>query len=65
MWIARGTFDLRSGTRIVVDSVTSSGGWDDRFLRGHGAVWFGHRNEASARVVSRRFGAWSTSPRFQ
>ena len=59
MWIARGTFDLRSGTRIVVDSVTSSGGWDDRFLRGHGAVWFGHRNEASARVVSRRFGAWS------
>src|SRR5690606_18299973 len=37
----------------------SSGGWDDRFLRGHGAVWFGHRNEASARVVSRRLGAWS------
>jgi hypothetical protein len=57
--IARGTFDLRSGSQIVVDGIVNSGGWDDRFLRGQGAVWFGRRHEASASLTSRRFGAWS------
>lgn len=59
VWIARGRFDLYSGSQLQIDGVYRSGGWDDRFLRGQGAVWFDRRYEAFVSFVSRRFGAWS------